>query len=257
MTNCASSDCSSQWSLRLVVCVTALLLSACRTELYTRQTESDVNTMLATLVEQGVPADKQSGDGGKTWNLLVDESQVAQAMRVLQAAGLPHQRHATLGEIFRKDGLVSTPTEERVRFIHGVSQELSATLSAIDGVVVAKVHIVLPDNDPLATTVRPSSASVFVKHRPEADLSALAPSIKNLVARSVEGLSYERVTLTMVPGLPVQNAPERRAEPLWAWLAAALAGLSLLAASAWWVLQQTPLKAWWAARHPGPQSGTP
>lgn len=235
-------------ALALLLALTAMLV-ACRTELYTRQSELDANTMLAALVEQGVKAEKRTSDGGKTWNLLVEESQVAQAMGVLQAVGLPQQRHASLGEIFRKDGLVSTPTEERVRFIHGVSQELAATLSAIDGVVVAKVHIVLPDNDPLATTVRPSSASVFVKHRPEADLSALAASIKNLVARSVEGLSYERVTLTMVPGLPVQRPAEPATDPAWVWWLGAVAVL-MLGGGLWWAWHGQPLKAWRAWRTP-------
>jgi type III secretion protein J len=186
----------------LARCVLALLcvavLCSCKSELYERLDERDANEMLATLYSAGIQASKVTADE-KTWSVTVEDQDMPAALRIVAAHGLPREQFANVGDLFKKEGLVSTPSEERIRYIYAVSQELSNTLSQIDGVIVARVHPVIPANDPLATQIRPASASVFIKYRRDADLEALAPPIKNLIMRSIEGLQYENISLTFVP----------------------------------------------------------
>jgi type III secretion protein J len=101
--------------------------------------------MAVGLMERNVPADKTTPDDGKTYSLQVEGDDMVRAMEVLRERGLLHSKFDDLGNLFKKDGLVSTPTEERVRFIYGLSRELSGTLSHIDGVLAARVATLLPE----------------------------------------------------------------------------------------------------------------
>ena len=186
----------------------ALLLAAAgcgKTELYTNVQERDANEMIAILQKKGVDCDKSSGEEGM-WNLTVSPRDFGKAVEELKARGYPKDHHATMDDLFQRSGLVSSPTEERVRYIYGLSQELSSTISRIDGVLSARVHIVLPENDPFKKDVKPSSAAIFIEHRHDANLEASLPEVKNLVTSSIEGLTYENVNLTTFPAAdPTQN----------------------------------------------------
>ena len=198
------------------VLLVSAFLSACgQTELYSDLSERDANEMLAVLRGAGVEASKQPGEEAR-WSLLVTDDHFVQAVQTLSAQGYPRDEFANMGELFQKQGFVSTPLEERARYVYGLSQELSETISAIDGVMMARVHLAMPETDPLAETLRPSSASVFIKHRPGVNLTDATAQIKGLVVNSVEGLSYDNVTVALFPtqaspGAAVAGEPSNRA----------------------------------------------
>jgi type III secretion protein J len=108
--------------------------------------------------------------------------------------------------VFKKEGFVSSPTEERARLVYGLSQELAHTITAIDGVVDARVHLALPQNQPLADSQTPPSASVFIKYQSGANIDAQVGKVKALVVNSVEGLKIDNVSVETFPAQPIPVA---------------------------------------------------
>jgi type III secretion protein J len=176
-----------------------LLLSACSNQsLYTNLSEAQANDMVAVLLDAGIEANKAPGEK-EQWQVSVSQNQFARAVEVLKSNGFPRKDYDTLGTVFKKEGFASSPLEERARLNYGMSQELSHSIRDIDGVIEARVHLTMPEPDPLSKEVKPASASVFVKYRPGFNLQSETGAIKSLVTNAVEGLTYDRVSVIMTP----------------------------------------------------------
>ncbi|MCG8614167.1 MAG: hypothetical protein MI864_26950 [Pseudomonadales bacterium] len=93
-----------------------------------------------------------------------------------------------MGDVFKKEGFVSSPTEERARFLYAISQELTQTLMEIDGVITARVHVALPEKALLSENQGSASVSVVVIQSPNANLSNYETDIKAIITDGVEGL---------------------------------------------------------------------
>ncbi|MBC6413694.1 MAG: type III secretion inner membrane ring lipoprotein SctJ [Chromatiales bacterium] len=187
----------------LAIALLLLSLYGCKVELYTALPEQEGNEMLALLLQHGIDSEKQPGKDN-TINLFIDENQTARAIQILSNHGYPKTRFTTIKDIFSGEGLVSTPFEERTRYIYGLSQEVSETLSQIDGVLVARVHVVLPEESSSNSSnqnkqIYPASASVFIKYNSDYDLDLYIPQMKSIVANAIEGLSYDQVSVSLFP----------------------------------------------------------
>lgn len=202
----------SQRAAHVVAPLLLVLLSACsQQELYGQLSERQANEMVAVLRNAGLAADKTPARDGKSFVVTTSAHDFSRAVEVLHAGGFPRDSYDTLGQVFKKEGFVSSPTEERARFTHALSQELSNTLSNIDGVVQARVHVSVPERNPLADKPTPATASVFIKHRPGVDLSQQVGKIKGLVVNAMEGLPYDNVTVALFPAEPLPPAAPRSA----------------------------------------------
>lgn len=181
-----------------------LALCSCQESLYSGLQEKEATAMMAFLMEQGVSCGKIKAKEG--WNLMVGKQDLPAAVRILEREGYPRHEYKNMGEIFGSKGLISSPQEDRIRYIFALSQEIAETISQIDGVLSSRVHLVLPENDPLSDSLRPSSASVFVKYLPSSSVRQNVTQIKQLVLNGVEGLTMEKVSVVTVPGTMVESA---------------------------------------------------
>lgn len=188
---------------RLVVVCAIGVLTACgqAVNLQSGLNDHDANEIISLLSRNGINATKNVGKDGIT--LTVKDKELSRATEVMQAAGLPKRSLSNLGQIFKKEGMISTPLEERVRYIYGLSAELENTLQQFDNVVTARVHVVLPERIAPGEPIQPSSAAVFIKYHLPFDEETAIPRIRKLVASSIPGLSGEearaKVSVVLTP----------------------------------------------------------
>ncbi len=191
------------FTARICAAALALVLAGCDSEttLHAGLGERQANLVMAALLDAGITCRKTPGEEG-TWNVMVMDSKFAAAVNLLESKGLPRREFQGVGEVFKKTGMISSPSEERIRFMDALAQDLSRTIAGIDGVIDARVHVVLPENDPFARNSLPSSAAVAIRSRWDADLSDSIPAIKGLVKNSIEGLAYDKIVVTIFRDSP-------------------------------------------------------
>lgn len=213
----------------------ALLAGCAREELLHGLAEPQANEVLVALDEAGIAAGKEREDGADGgWTVSVPARDAARAHHALAGRSLPRARPAGFAEVFAKPSLVPTPTEEHALYLHALGGELSRSVETIDGVVEARVHLGLPQPDPLRPGGRPAPrAAVLVKCRAAscAAIRGLEAGIRSLVTGAADGLdpSAVSIVITEATAAPLPAAPPpRRAS----WVLVGLAATAGLGAAA-------------------------
>ena len=187
---------------RCVAILSLFLLAGClRQELQTGLTEPEAQEIIVLLKDHGLEAVKQSSAAANqtpTWTVSVKggSQNLFLAWKILQENGLPREKATGLKDVFSNSSLIPTASEEKARLIVGISGEIRQTLVSVNGVVDARVHVVLPENSPLIekSEWKPSTASVFVKYQ-GSQMPLQPEEVRNLVANSVEGLQPANVAV--------------------------------------------------------------
>jgi len=192
--------------MRALWTVVVALAIGCSTPIQHGLDETAANEVLTALERGGIEASKARDESN-------GEVFVISALQLLQSLGLPRGRRSGFGEIYKQASLVPTPTEERARYLEALAGEIERTLETVDGVVAARVHLVLPEPDPLAVDGKPrvaAQAAVLLKARP-APAALREAEVQKLVAGSVAGLLPEAVAVVVTPAT---EAPSLRTPAL-------------------------------------------
>lgn len=174
--------------------------------------EREANEIVVFLASKGIPAQKMAATSAApgaaaaaaTWNIAVDSKKATEAMSILNYNGLPRLKTTNLLQLFAKSGLMTSGTEDQIRYQAGLAAQISGMIRKIDGVIDAEVQLSFPTTSatPPAPGAAPTApqkitAAVYVKHQGILDdpNSHLVLKIKRLVAGSVTGLDINDVTV--------------------------------------------------------------
>ena len=157
----------------------------------------DVGAITAKLTAQGIPY-RLAGAGT---TVLVPAEQVQQVRVAMSVDGLPAKGGGKGYDLFDQTSFGMTPFTQHINRLRAEQNEIAKTIMQIDPVVFARVHISRPEPSPFIRTEKATTASVMLKLRANSTLSRnVGAGIAAFVARSVEGLSKENVTLMDTSG---------------------------------------------------------
>jgi type III secretion protein J len=179
----------------------AVCAAACSTNLLHGLDEGSANETIAALERAGIATEKLADEGSTTaFTVRIARHDAGKALDLLRSLGLPRDRRHGFAEVYGQPSLIPTPSEERARYLEALGGEIERTLETADGVVSARVHLVLEETDPLAVAEAkprtPARAAVLLKvrggHAPLPD-----GDVQKLVAGSVPGLDPAAVAVVV------------------------------------------------------------
>ncbi len=192
----------------------AVLVAGCSTNILHGVDERSANEAIVALEHAGIGAEKlpdetAAGGGGAGFTIRIARGDGGRAVDLLRALGLPRPAPRGFAQTYGQPSLIPTASEEHARYLDALAGELERTLENADGVVNARVHLVLAEPDPLAVDAKPRTparAAVLLKARQgHAPLSE--DDVRRLVSGSVAGLDPAAVSVVM-------TAAAEPAEPL-------------------------------------------
>ncbi|EIK72392.1 flagellar M-ring protein FliF [Pseudomonas synxantha BG33R] len=177
--------------------------------LYGSLSGMDSKQIMETLAAADIAYTVEPNSGA----LLVKSDDVARARMKLAAAGVAPSDSNIGFEILDKDqGLGTSQFMEATRYRRGLEGELARTISSLNNVKAARVHLAIPKSSVFVRDERKPSASVLVELFAGRSLEpGQVLAIVNLVATSVPELSKSQITVVDQKGNLLSDMAENSA----------------------------------------------
>lgn len=127
--------------------------------------------------------------------IRVPTARAAELRMQLAQEGLP--THGVVGwEKFDSQDFTRTEFEQNINRLRAIQGEISRTITSIEGISSARVHIVTPKQSLFVTEQKEPTAAIYIRTKRNAKLNdRQIKGIQHLVCRSVEGLNPNNVTI--------------------------------------------------------------
>ncbi|HSS47888.1 MAG TPA: hypothetical protein VLX28_02970 [Thermoanaerobaculia bacterium] len=172
--------------------------------------EPEANRVLALLNGQGIQGGKtvDNPEAG-TWSVSVPADAASQALALLADYKVSKVDDRRFRDIFGQNQLVVTPGEERALFVEALQGEIAHTLEGVPGVIQARVHLVLPEQDLAGRPQGDAKASVLLEYQPNpAGGKPLEEAeIQALVGHAISGLDPQAVAVLEKRAMAAAPAP--------------------------------------------------
>jgi flagellar M-ring protein FliF len=166
----------------------------------------DASQVMETLSAADIKYTVEPNSGA----LLVRSEDLARARMRLAAAGVRPTDNSVGFEILdREQGLGTSQFMEATRYRRGLEGELARTVSSLNNVKGARVHLAIPKSSVFVRDERKPSASVLVELYPGRGLEpSQVMAIVNLVASSVPEMDKAQVTVVDQKGTLLSDIQE-------------------------------------------------
>ena len=185
---------------RAALAIFTLSLLGCASPIAAGLEEGDANRVVVALDHAGIDAWKEADPTVEgRFRVSVSHDDASRALVTMADEELPRTKSKGILEAADHGQLVPSQAAEHAQLVAGLSGELERTLSEVEGVLTARVHLNLPPRDSLRDGPPPkATASVLVEHRgttPPLTLDA----IQRLVAGGAPGLDPKDVAVVFIP----------------------------------------------------------
>jgi type III secretion protein J len=177
----------------------ATWIAGCSVPIAANLDERDANLVADALNRSGIDALKEPDPGSEGhYRVMIARDEAASGIGVLREQDLPPRASPGVAEAVGKGSIVPSPMVEHAQYVAGIAGDLERTLSTVDGVFGARVHLSIAPPNPLSDKLpEKPTASVLLKHRGSTPPVTEA-DVRRLVAGAVSSLRAEDVTVVMV-----------------------------------------------------------